>query len=64
MGNYGAVARAAGRVATGLLGWTPDQFWRATPAELWLALEGRFGDGPAPFGSAELAKLRERLSDG
>jgi hypothetical protein len=62
--GFAAVAEAAARLATGGLGWTPATFWAATPAELRLALEGRFGGATMPLGAAELARLRERLSDG
>jgi len=30
-------------VALGLLGWTPETFWRATPAELAAALQACAG---------------------
>ncbi len=61
--GFASVARSAAMVATGLLGWPPEQFWRATPAELQLALEGRFGSAPA-LGRRELEQLRESLGDG
>lgn len=61
--RFATLARAAATVATGLLGWPPEQFWAATPAELQLAIEGRFGGAPA-FGRQELEQLRERLGDG
>lgn len=64
MDDFTSLARAAGRVATGVFGWSPATFWAATPAEMRLALEGRFGTGVAPLGVSELARLRERLSDG
>ena len=57
------VARTAAAVATGHLGWSPTRFWRVTPAELQLALEGRFGTAPA-LGRLELDELREKLGDG
>lgn len=61
--EFGAIARSAAAVATGLLGWSPTRFWAATPAELQLALEGRFGTAAA-LGRQELDKLRESLGDG
>ena len=63
--RFEAAARRAARVAAVTLGWRPDDFWAATPAELQLALEGRFGAAPAlALGRGELVKLRERLGDG
>ena len=48
----------------GLLGWTPEAFWRATPQDLRLALEGRLGRTATPgFGQAELAQLMARFPD-
>jgi len=26
-------------MATGIIGWSPDQFWQATPHEFWAAWE-------------------------
>jgi hypothetical protein len=63
--DFKAVARAGAAVSTGMLGWSAARFWAATPAELQLALEGRFGAARAlALGRGELAKLRERLGDG
>lgn len=58
-------ARLAG-LAGALLGWRPDEFWRATPAELAAVLEalvGRTGEGPAATGS-DLSRLKEMFPDG
>ena len=59
---------AAGRLAglTGaVLGWRPEEFWRATPAELASVLAALAGDGgAAPLTRAELARLEERFPDG
>ena len=61
--EFRGIARSAAMVATGHLGWSPSRFWSATPAELQLALEGRFG-APAALGRQEMDKLRESLGDG
>jgi len=59
-----AAGRLAG-MAGALLGWRPDEFWRATPAELATVLAALTGgDGPAPMTSSELARLKERFPDG
>ncbi|GAM02529.1 MULTISPECIES: phage tail assembly chaperone [Sphingomonas] len=60
-----AAARLAG-MAGAVLGWSPDRFWRATPAELQgivtaMAGGGEGGDPPSP---ATLARLREMYPDG
>ena len=36
--SFAATARRCNALAARLLGWRPDEFWRATPAELVLAL--------------------------
>jgi uncharacterized phage protein (TIGR02216 family) len=59
-----AAARLAG-MAGALLGWRPDEFWRATPAELAAVLAALTGDaGAAPLSRDELARLKERFPDG
>jgi len=57
-----AAARLAG-VAGLLLGWSPDAFWRATPAELRTALEALTGPETAAIGRDEMAALMERFPD-
>ncbi|MBV9930403.1 MAG: phage tail assembly chaperone [Alphaproteobacteria bacterium] len=57
-----AAARLAG-LAGVLLGWTPDAFWRATPAELRAALEALAGERARPIGRDEIAALMERFPD-
>ena len=48
-----------------LLGWRPDEFWRATPAELAAVLLALAGSGgAAPVTRDELARLKERFPDG
>ncbi|QMW23389.1 phage tail assembly chaperone [Sandaracinobacteroides saxicola] len=64
--DFAGRALWAARVATGVLGWSPADFWAATPAELRLAVEGRagrFGDEGA-LDSVALARLQEMLPDG
>lgn len=61
-------SEAAGRLAglAGvLLGWRPDEFWRATPAELAAVLAALTGGGrTVPVTGDELALLKERFPDG
>jgi uncharacterized phage protein (TIGR02216 family) len=57
-----AAARLAG-LAGLLLGWAPDAFWRATPAELRAALEALAGERPASLARDEMRALMERFPD-
>ena len=46
-------------------GWSPDQFWRATPADFWCAYEGwkkmqAGGEIEAPLSRNELNNLVSR----
>jgi hypothetical protein len=56
-------ARLAG-VAGALLGWRPDEFWAATPAELGAVLAALLPQEEAGLGPAELAHLMEMYPDG
>lgn len=52
-------------MAGALLGWRPDEFWRATPAELATVLAALTGGGdPVPMTGHELTRLKERFPDG
>jgi uncharacterized phage protein (TIGR02216 family) len=44
-----------------LLGWRPEEFWNATPAELGLALQSP-ADGEGPDRAA-INALRQRFPD-
>ena len=46
---FGLAARRLAGMAAQLLGWTPDTFWNATPAELCDALmpAGEAGEPPS-----------------
>ncbi|WP_370170516.1 phage tail assembly chaperone [Sphingobium abikonense] len=62
-------AERAGRLAGlagWLLGWRPDEFWRATPAELTSVLTAAKGDAAedaAGVDGAELARLMGAMPD-
>lgn len=63
----GAFGEAALRLAgmTGLLlGWRPDEFWRATPAELETVLRAAAPAAAAAASGEDLARLREMFPDG
>ena len=57
-------ARLAG-VAGWLLGWRPDEFWRATPAELAAGLAAARGDEAVDAGvdGHELKRLMGAMPD-
>jgi uncharacterized phage protein (TIGR02216 family) len=62
---FADAARALAGVAGAVLGWAPDAFWRATPAELAAvaaAIAGDGGDAPADAGT--IARLKEAFPDG
>jgi uncharacterized phage protein (TIGR02216 family) len=52
-----AACRLAG-LASRMLGWSPDQFWTSTPAELTAALSP--SAPPASLERADLNRLMER----
>lgn len=47
-----------------LLGWLPDDFWNATPAELAAILAPQVRGDTAPLSRGELNALMEREGDG
>ena len=57
-------ARRAAHVAAAALGWRPDEFWAATPAELVTALGLDAAPADAPVDGGGLAALMERYPDG
>lgn len=57
-----ASARLAG-LAGAVLGWPPETFWTATPAEL-ATIFTALCSAPDMAGSAELARLKEMYPDG
>ena len=52
------------RHAARLLGWRPDDFWRATPEELAAIFSEEGADGGRPLGRREMQILMERDPDG
>lgn len=56
-------ARLAG-MAGALLGWRPDEFWAATPAELAAVLTALVGDDQPAASVDDLARLKEKFPDG
>ena len=65
-GSAARFAEAAGRLAGqagALLGWRPEEFWRATPAEL-AAVLAALSPADAAASRGDLARLKEMFPDG
>ncbi len=62
-GLFGESAARLAGLAGAVLGWRPDEFWRATPAELAAVLRVFASDGEVGFNSAELERLTEMFPD-
>lgn len=60
--RFGDAAAQLWGAASILLGWRPDEFWSATPAELMGALQGPAADTDVPDGDL-IADLRRRFPD-
>lgn len=58
----GSAVRLAG-LAARLLGWTPDTFWNATPAELAASI-GPLEQAETPPSREEIAAMIERERNG
>jgi len=53
------------RLCLGLLRWSPQDFWRATPREIAAAIEGLGGGkAPEPAGRGDLRRLMDAFPDG
>ncbi|WP_239474614.1 phage tail assembly chaperone [Sphingomonas longa] len=55
-------------MAGAVLGWSPDAFWRATPAELGAVVRAMSGEagagGGEPPDAGLIARMREAFPDG
>jgi hypothetical protein len=60
--RFGDAAAQLWSAASILLGWLPDEFWNATPAELAGALRGSSPAPDVPDGEL-IAQLRRRFPD-
>jgi uncharacterized phage protein (TIGR02216 family) len=58
--SFGTIALALGRLAAGRLGWRPDEFWRATPAELLALLVPATDDQAQPLDRTTLQRMMEQ----
>lgn len=58
-----AAARLAGLAGLSF-GWSPDRFWRATPAELAALVRAAAGEAVEPPPPDLIARLQEQFPDG
>ncbi|MDE2595763.1 MAG: phage tail assembly chaperone [Sphingomonadales bacterium] len=56
---FGPGARRLAGLAGRALGWRPDEFWRATPAELAAILSPEAAGNAVPLARADLERLME-----
>ena len=65
MRRFAEGARRLAGVAGWLLGWRPEEFWRATPAELAAVLGAALGEEAVEAGvdGSELARLMGVMPD-
>lgn len=63
MAEFAAAAARLAGLAGALLGWRPDEFWKATPAELASVLAAMAPE-EAGASSCDLARLMEMFPDG
>lgn len=57
--RFGPGAQRLAGLAARVLGWRPDEFWRATPAEL-AAILAPAADGEAPLSRRDFNRMMER----
>ena len=57
-------ARRLAGIAAALVGWRPDDFWRATPAELAAVFEAMLPANGATASLEELERLKRMFPDG
>ncbi|KQS05155.1 hypothetical protein ASG11_04105 [Sphingomonas sp. Leaf357] len=63
--GFGASAARLAGFAGAFLGWSPEAFWQATPAELGAVVVALRGEGePPPPDAATIAWMREAYPDG
>ena len=62
--GFSESARRLAGIAGAVLGWRPDEFWRATPGELAAVFEA-MADGGEPAASRDdLERLKRMFPDG
>lgn len=61
--SFAEAARALAGLSAWVLGWRPDEFWKATPDELAASLNGPPPATPAPPDAAAIAALKAMFPD-
>ncbi len=64
MAEFAAAAVRLAGLAGALLGWRPEEFWKATPAELATVLQAIGGSDNAVASATDLQRLMEMFPDG
>lgn len=64
MTRFSESARRLAGAAGALLGWRPEEFWGATPAELAAIMEALSGGAEAQASRSDIKALMERFPDG
>ena len=62
--SFSPVALRLSGLVPRLLGWSPDAFWAATPAELAAILAPEAGGAVAPLSRADLNRMMEQDGHG
>lgn len=62
--DFAVVASRLAGLTGVILGWRPDEFWAATPAELAAILEALAPPAATPPTPADLDRLKEQFPDG
>ena len=64
MTRFAEAARRLAGLAGATFGWRPDDFWRATPAELAALVEACAPEALTPPDTATIAAMQEAFPDG
>jgi len=62
--EFAASATRLAGLTGAFLGWRPDEFWAATPAELGTIFDALTSKGEAPPSQGDVARLKEQFPDG
>jgi hypothetical protein len=62
--EFAASARHLAGLTGAVLGWRPDEFWTATPAELATIFDALSPPREAPPTRDDVARLKEQFPDG
>ena len=63
-GEFAATATRLAGLTGAVLGWRPDEFWRATPTELAAIFDVLTPRGERPPTRDDVTRLQEQFPDG